>query len=94
MNADETTEACLKEMFCRVGERYSRRFCKQDDWFRRRSWTDAQCDDFSDWMVAFLRRRERWTKKTAEKEAGWFLLMYGWSRPPDGCLFVERKGRK
>lgn len=83
---DEALEECLKEMFRRVGSRYSRRFCKRADWYRTRSWTDAEETDFKKWMVGHLRKRCRWTKRTAEKEAGWFVLMYGWRSAPSDCL--------
>ena len=89
MSTDKTLEMCLREMFRRVGARYSKKACKEEDWFRKRSWTSGQEEDFRKWMSALLRKRHRWTKAAAEKEVGWFVLMYAWRNPPDGCLAVE-----
>jgi len=93
MNYDEVLEDCLREMFRRVGLRYVEKFCKRDNWYRARSWTESQEHEFKEWMVGFLRKRCRWTKKTAEKEAGMFLLNYGWRFAPSGCLAVSREWR-
>jgi hypothetical protein len=83
----------MEEMFRRVGARYSEKVCREDGWYRKRSWTMAQEEEFRKWMTDLIRRRHRWPKKTAQKEASWFLLMYSWHWPPEGCLAVDR-GRR
>ena len=88
-----TFDGCMREMFRRVGARYSEGFCRRDDWYRERSWTQGQEKEFREWMVAWVRRRHRWTKEMAEREATWFLFQYGWKNSPNGCLAVGRGWR-
>lgn len=90
---EQTFDMCLREMFRRVGMRHSKKFCKQDNWYQLRTWTDEECNDFERWMTVFLRKRHRWPKMLAQKETGWFVMMYGWSRPPNGCLAVSGRRR-
>ena len=85
-----TFDECMKEMFRRVGARHSYKFCQSANWFQLRTWTDTECADFERWMTVLLRKRHHWPKMMAQKETGWFVMMYGWSRSPDGCLAVRR----
>jgi len=89
----QTFDECLREMFRRVGLRYTEKFCKQNDWYRKRSWSEGEENSFKVWVVDLLRQRYRWNKKQSMKEAGMFLLNYGWRFSPDGCLKVGREWR-
>jgi hypothetical protein len=76
---DDSCEACLKEMFKRVGETYpNKKLTDQKDWYMKRSWTEAEEDDFRDWMKKYLKKKHKWTATTIRKEIGMFLLMWGW----------------
>jgi hypothetical protein len=80
MNTEKTTEMCLKEMFRRVGEKYpNKELTDKKDWWRTRTWTEKEEDDFRDWMVKLLKKRHKWSKRTIDKEIGMFLLMWSWS---------------
>lgn len=79
MNAEKTMNDCITEMFKRVGEKYpNEELTKQDKWFQKRSWTEAEEDDFRDWMTKLLKKRHKWTNKKIQLEVGMFLLDYGW----------------
>lgn len=72
---------CLKEMFLRVGKEYVYEECQKDDkWYSRNSWTVEQENDFRKWMIRFLMKGMRWSKKVSEKETSYFILNYGWKR--------------
>jgi hypothetical protein len=73
---------CIKEMFKRVGAEYSEEFVKDPHWYQKYQWTEAEEDDFKKWLIAEMRKKMRWTKGSAEKEAAWFMLMWGWSNLP------------
>ena len=77
---NKVMDLCFEEMFSRVGEKYpNKELTDKPDWYTLHSWTDEQQNDFKKWMVSFLTKEMRWIKKTAEKEAGFFILNYGWS---------------
>jgi hypothetical protein len=66
-------------MFKRVGEEFPNpELTDQNEWYTKRTWTDAQEDDFRKWMIDKLRKEGRYTKKTAEWETSMFLLNWGW----------------
>jgi hypothetical protein len=75
---DQTCEACLKEMFKRVGLTYPNKITKQKDWYMKKCWTTKEEDDFRDWMKKYLKKKHRWSATTIRKEIGMFLLMWGW----------------
>lgn len=87
-NREKTFNMCLDEMFRRVGRKTSESFLRQDRWYMTCSWTQSEETDFKDWMVNLLRRRHRWPKLTAQKEASWFLLSYSWRYVPEDCMAV------
>jgi hypothetical protein len=89
-----TFEMCLRELMRCVGRGVDESFLKQDGWYMRSSWTPAEEADFKYWMVRLLRKRERWLKRTAERETGMFLLNYSWRYVPDGCMRVWSARRK
>lgn len=80
MNAEKTTEMCLKEMFRRVGERYpNKELTDQKEWYTKRTWTQKQEDGFRVWMDKLLKKRHKmWNKDIREREISMFLLMWGW----------------
>jgi len=72
------TEA-LDEMFKRVGfEGFDKEFTNQEEWYTKRSWTEAECEDFKKWFSARYAKVFRSNKKIGEKEFAWFNLMWGW----------------
>jgi len=76
---EEILETCLKEMFLRVGEKYPNpEFTKQPEWYRAKSWTEKEEENFRKWMIKYL-RKNKIRKKDAESEVGMFLLQWGWT---------------
>ena len=82
MKNEAITEACLIEMFSRVGLDFDMEaileYAKTDDWYWGESWSQSVEDSFRDWMDELLKKKTRWNKKTREKEIAFFLLMWGW----------------
>ena len=83
MNKEEAINLCLKEMFLIVGETYPNKDLTSDHrWYMLRSWTVEQENNFRDWMISFLRKSWRISKRQAIIETSYFLLMYGWTTKP------------
>jgi len=85
MKQDKTVKELLVEMFRRVGLEVSSYAeveewagANGDEWYRKRTWTDAQEQEFKKWAVDKMRKAFKCTKKTAEAEYSWFNLMWGW----------------
>jgi len=82
-------------MFRRVGEDYAvwhDTICREDaEWYTRKTWTEAESEDFYDWLVALLRKRYKWTKRFAEREAACFTVMWDWRTTPSGQDGAEDK---
>jgi len=77
---EEAMDICLKEMFNRVGETYPNdELVNEHNWYMLRSWTELEQKAFENWMISYLRKSLRWTKKQSVKEVGFFLLQYGWT---------------
>ena len=91
----QTSEDALIEMFRRVGEDYAvwhDTICREDaEWYNRKTWTGAEAADFRAWLTAKLRKRHRMRKRTAELEAAYFDLMWGWRTTPSGQDGAEDK---
>ena len=80
MTYESTTELCLKEMFKRVGEKYpNKELTDQPNWWTKRTWTEAEEDDFRLWMDKLLKKRHGWNKRMRGNEISMFLLLWGWS---------------
>lgn len=77
---DSVFDAAMDQMFKEVGFKgFDREFVKQDEWYTKRTWTENQERAFKDWLVNECRTKMKWSKKIAETEAAYFLLMWGWS---------------
>lgn len=60
---------------------------KEDGWFMKHTWTEAQQTEFKDWLVDFLKVRKNRggimsfpslaDKKSRETCASWFIFSYG-----------------
>jgi hypothetical protein len=80
MRYEDTTEMCLKEMFRRVGEKYpNKELTDQPEWYKKRTWTEAEENDFRKWMGKLLKKRHGWKKVLIDREIGMFLLNWGWA---------------
>jgi hypothetical protein len=80
MNYEKTTEMCLKEMFKRVRESYPNKdITDKPEWWRTRTWTEEEENDFRKWMGKLLKKRHGWHKAMIDREVSMFLLMWGWS---------------
>lgn len=71
-------EAILAEMFNRVGETFNEEYVKPVGWWLNHTWTAAGEDDFKGWLIQYGRKKNRYSKKQAERFANEFLLCYGW----------------
>ena len=77
---DKFIKKVLNKMFKTVGfDKFELEFTKQKDWFQKKTWTEAQQNEFRDWFVAQARKDLKMSKRYAESEFSWFNLMYGWS---------------
>lgn len=73
-------DEAMDRMFKVVGfKSFDKEFVKQDLWYTKKSWTEQEERNFKKWMVNECRSRMKWSKKTAELEVAYFLLMWGWS---------------
>ena len=78
---DKACEACLVEMFKRVGLVYpDKKFTDQPEWYCKKSWTEEEQEDFRKWMKAKLKKVfPHWQARLIDKEIGYFILMWGWT---------------
>lgn len=77
---EDVMHLCFKEMFLRVGEIYPNEELQKDKkWYMRHSWTVEQENNFRKWMIRFLMKGMRWSKKVSEKETSFFIFNYGWT---------------
>lgn len=69
----------LDNMFKAVGfDKFNEEFTKQEEWYKKKTWATKQQDNFRQCFIAKARKDLKWSKKTAEREYGWFNLNYGW----------------
>ena len=73
----EFRDDCIKEMFRRVGVEYSAEFVTDPKWFWKCEWTEEQETDFKKWLIKQMKKHSL-LKHRADKEADWFLFMWGW----------------
>ena len=78
---DKMATKFFKEMFRRVGEEFPNEELTNDkDWYKKRSWTEKQQEDFKKWMKKELKKTfPDLSARKVEWEAGIFLLSYGWT---------------
>ena len=74
------TLIALDEMFKRVGfNGFDQSFVDQNtDWYSKRTWTEKVEKDYRNWFVDLYKKTFKSTTRTAQNEAGWFLLCWGW----------------
>ena len=68
----------LTEMFRRVGRKYSAQATSEPDWYCESTWTSQQQAEFVKWLANLIRRELKRRAYRADREAGWFVLNYGW----------------
>lgn len=81
-------EEVLKEMFKRVKEKYTKTYTASPEWFRKRTWTSKQQEDFIEWLTNYLysnanarraiMRYPSKNKKACNQTAIAFIFQYGW----------------
>jgi len=77
---EEVFSRCLREMFYRVGEDYPNDdLTSNDEWYRLRSWSIKDEENFRKWMYKFVKYELRISKKRAEEMVIWFSMDYGWT---------------
>ena len=77
---DKFLTNALSKMFQCVGLKYTEEFTKQTDWYMLHSWDAATVAKYKTWFVAQAMKHFKWTKTKAEKEWGYFFLMWGWKQ--------------
>lgn len=82
---DKVCTECLVEMFKRVGLVYpDKKFTDQPEWYCKRSWTEAEQEDFRKWMKKKLKKSfPTWRAHQIDKEVGYFTLMWCWTTNPE-----------
>ena len=76
-------------MFFMVDEKYpDRAITDQKDWYKTRYWTMEQEEKFRSWMTAHLRVKGKYSKKMAEIQTAYFMLMYGWTNKVPFCMMA------
>ncbi len=72
---------CFEELFRRVGEKFpNNELTKDPEWYKRRSWTEEEQEDFKKWIKKEMKRTlPILSAKKIEWEAGLFILCYGWA---------------
>jgi hypothetical protein len=50
---------------------------RKDDWYTEFTMTTAQCEEWREWGVDYLRKHLKMNKAFAEKEMGWLNLQWG-----------------
>ena len=85
MKPETLAKQSLVEMGRRVGlgwetfddvKRYEQAWGEQ--WYMSQSWTQADEDQFRDWMIAKLKRKTHWGERMIEREVASFILNWGW----------------
>lgn len=80
----EHSEVILRKMFKAVDEDYDSFDFKQDSWYWKNEWTQAQEDEFRVWLGKFLVKHKYAAKgKYRGQNAGYYkagklLMSYGW----------------
>ena len=82
MKDNDAMEACLTEMFKRVGLDYSMKeiieYAEQKDWYWLKTWTEAEQDAFSKWMYKFLGDNTTNKAYLRRQMVDYYMLQYGW----------------
>lgn len=78
-----TSDKLIKEMFKRVGLNYSlkeiEKFAEQKEWFKLKSWSEEEEDDYKAWGIKLLMKEKNWIEIEAKRNIQWFLLDIGWT---------------
>lgn len=77
-NRTSRIEDVLEKLFEVVGQEYSEDFCKESEWYLKYSWTEEQEESFKDWLISYIRNKDKTTIKEAKRQAGLIILNYGW----------------
>jgi len=69
----------LDKMFQAVGfSEWDKEFTKQPDWFSQKSWSKEDIKHYKTWFLKEIKKDLNLNKASAEKEWGYFFLMWGW----------------
>ena len=71
-------EEILREMFSRVSVEYDEELVQQKNWFLTHTWSKEDQNSFREWLIAYLMKKRRCTKRMAEKNSAYMLLSFGW----------------
>jgi hypothetical protein len=76
----------LEKMFSYSPYKFSEKFTKKENWFLKYQWTQAEEDEFKEWLSEFLKKnwegiteRKPLDKRFRDKAAGEFVFTYGWT---------------
>ena len=87
MKDNEVVDACLIEMFRRVGLDYTKQeileYAEQDNWYWLKTWTQEEEAAFNKWMYKFLAKNTRYYAQTRRGMVAMFMLQYGWKVAED-----------
>lgn len=72
-------EKALNKMFQAVGmEKWDKEFTKQSEWYSLKTWSANDAEVYKKWFLTEIKKDLKLNKTQAEKEWGWFYLMWGW----------------
>jgi hypothetical protein len=81
---NEFFKEALDKMFSEVGfDGFDEGFTKQENWFQMREWTEEREMEFRNWFYDECRTKLKMSKRAAQLETGYFLLMWGWKTKTD-----------
>lgn len=76
---DKFLSKALDKMFQAVGmEKWDKTFTDQPEWYSKKTWTENQSNEYKKWFLVEIKKDLKLNKTQAEKEWGWFFLMWGW----------------
>ena len=78
MIKEKWLDEILTKQFEMVGLEYKPTLVTHDGWFLEYTWTDEQQNAFKSWLVAYFRKKTRFSKEYCERQAAWFILHCGW----------------
>lgn len=73
----------MNRMFAVVGKKYSPEVTATPEWYLDSTWTSKQEDNFRAFFIRNAMKDLGMPEHRAIKEAGWFVLWYGWKAAND-----------
>lgn len=89
---EKFTTKMLERMFKQVGLKYTKEATSSQEWYLAHTWTPENEEIFRQYFITEGRKDLKWNKKYAEKQAGMFILSYGWKCQTSDVYAVAGNG--